>query len=231
MECPGKAEEEGPGNLGGKKGLSFHPFVLPFPTFETGSLTPCDLLGFLLGHWGFSLALLSRVVRPFKGFDSSQCSSLQEAKSPANSGHEAYACGEAAKSSQANQDANSAGSTSPPCGLLGPKDKYWHIRLFPRLFSVDCLGYLMGKNSTFLITDSWLIETNKVKASVHSGAGQAHCAEPLIGLKGLCLQPPNSLECLPAPLKPTYGGCLAFEIKCRGWSKDSKWQQSPSLGK
>lgn len=50
MERPGKAEEEGPGNLGGKKGLSFHPFVLPFPTFETGSLTPCDLLGFLLGH-------------------------------------------------------------------------------------------------------------------------------------------------------------------------------------
>ena len=50
MERPVKAEEEGPGNLGGKKGLSFHPFVLPFPTFETGSLTPCDLLGFLLGH-------------------------------------------------------------------------------------------------------------------------------------------------------------------------------------
>lgn len=60
----------------------------------------------------------------------------------------------------------------------------------------------MGKNSTFLITDSWLIETNKVKASVHSGAGQAHCAEPLIGLKGFCLQPPNSLERLHLPSLP-----------------------------
>lgn len=69
-ELPGKAEEEGPGNLGGKEGLSFHPFVLPSPMFETGSLTPCDLLGFLIGHWGFSLALLSCVVRPFKGLDS-----------------------------------------------------------------------------------------------------------------------------------------------------------------
>lgn len=42
---------------------------------------------------------------------------------------------------------------------LGPKDKYWHIRLFPHLFSVDFLGNLMGQNSTFLITDSWLIGT------------------------------------------------------------------------
>lgn len=70
MELPGKGEEEGPANLGGKEGLSFHPFVLPFPTFETSSLTPCDLLGHLLGYRGFSLALLSRVVRPFKGLDS-----------------------------------------------------------------------------------------------------------------------------------------------------------------
>lgn len=70
-----------------------------------------------------------------------------------------------------NQAASFTHSTSPLCRQLRPENQYWHMRPLPHLFC--CLsGNLMGQNSTFPITDSWLIETNKVKASVHNGLGR-----------------------------------------------------------
>lgn len=106
---------------------------------------------------------------------SGQCSWPLRCHYPVGSGWGAYTMGEAIKSTQTNRADNSAHSTSPLCGQLGPKDKYWHIRLFPHLFSHDCWGNLMGQNSTFLITDSRLIETNKVKALSTMGWADPLC--------------------------------------------------------
>lgn len=106
---------------------------------------------------------------------SGQCSWPLRCHYPVGSGWGAYTMGEAIKSTQTNRADNSVHSTSPLCGQLGPKDKYWHIRLFPHLFSHDCWGNLMGQNSTFLITDSRLIETNKVKALSTMGWADPLC--------------------------------------------------------